>query len=149
MQVREHTMRVCVCVARVVAGPVKCLWRKLTFQPYRKNTVDSFHLPFTWPEQFSFLILTSPLTPPLFLSLSLLCLCACLPVSPPSPKLPCLVCHLFPSQFLFLSHISLHCLAGSMEEDTTLPKGLQSWNKEREEGDASEGGPTDREKAAS
>ena len=91
---REHTLRVCVRVARVVVGPVKCLWRKLTFQPYRKNTVASFHLPFTWPEQFSFLILTSPLTPPLFLSLSLLFLCACLPVSPPSPKLPCLVCHL-------------------------------------------------------
>ena len=52
VQVREHTMRVCICVARVVTGPVKCLWRKLTFfQPYRKNTVDSFHLPFTWPKQ--------------------------------------------------------------------------------------------------
>jgi hypothetical protein len=25
--------------------------------------------------------------------------------------------------------------AGSIEEDTTLPKGLQSWNKEREDKD--------------
>lgn len=34
---------------------------------------------------------------------------------------------------------------GSMEEDTTLPKGLQSWNKER---DAPEGPPTDGEEKA-
>ncbi|KAK7114430.1 mitochondrial inner membrane m-AAA protease component AFG3L2-like [Littorina saxatilis] len=39
---------------------------------------------------------------------------------------------------------------GSLDEDTTLPKGLQSWNKEREPEDSSEGpGDKDREKAAS
>ncbi|KAK7493795.1 hypothetical protein BaRGS_00014936 [Batillaria attramentaria] len=34
---------------------------------------------------------------------------------------------------------------GSMEEDTTLPKGLESWNKERE---SSEGSPTDGDEKA-
>ena len=40
--------------------------------------------------------------------------------------------------FVWFVIVSLSCLlsnAGSFEEDTTLPKGLESWNEEKEDAD--------------
>ncbi len=33
---------------------------------------------------------------------------------------------------IYLINNSIHFYLGSMEEDTTLPKGLQDWNKDRQ-----------------
>ena len=43
---------------------------------------------------------------------------------------------------LCIDVIFLRLLSGSFEEDTSLPKGLQNWNKDAEEGEG-EGGSED------
>lgn len=142
---KEHMMRVCICVARVVAGPVKCLWRKLNYSNLTGKiqlTVSIFHLHglnsvFFCDSHFP----SNPCPVSLFMSLISLCLSTC--VSPTSPffKLPCLFCHFFLLRFAFSLTFPSIVWQAPWKRTQHYPKVCRAGTRRERKGTPLKGGP--------